>query len=163
MTEKEFREHVLPLQRLMYGMAVKSGLTSDESADAVQETQLRLWRRRQSLPADPHELRLYCMAAMRNACLEAFRKRRDELDMEGAPEPMADDTDSTEYNDTRHCIESLMESLPRGQCEALRLSCFAGMETTEIAEATGQTESNVRQLLSRGRKKLKELWTRYEK
>ena len=162
MTEREFKEQVLALQELMYGMAVKSGLTSDEAADAVQETLLRLWRRRQSLPGDRRGIRLYSLAAMRNACLEVFRRRRNDSSIDDSPEPPAPEPDSVEYNDTRHRIEVLIESLPAGQQETIRLSCFAQMEAAEIAEATGQTEVNVRQLLSRGRKKLKELWTRYE-
>jgi len=162
MGEREFKEHVLALRDLMYGMALKSGLCTDEAADAVQETQLRLWRRRQSLPGDRRELRLYCLAAMRNSCLEAFRRRRDELSLDDSPETPDNRPDNVEYNDTRHRLESLMEILPPGQCRALRMSCFIGMDVAEIAEATGQSEGNVRQLLSRGRKKLKELWMRYE-
>lgn len=162
MGEKEFKEQVLTLRYLMYGMALKSGLSADEAADAVQETQLRLWRRRQSLPGDRRELRMYCLAAMRNACIEAFRRRRNDLSLDDSPEQPDDWADEVEYRDTRCRIETLIEELPPGQSQTLKMSCFAGMETSEIAEATGQTETNVRQLLSRGRKKLKELWTRYE-
>ena len=38
MTEQEFRQRVLPLQRLMYGVALKMGMPPDDAADAVQET-----------------------------------------------------------------------------------------------------------------------------
>lgn len=162
MTEKEFREKVLALQNLMYGMAVKSGLPCEDAADAVQETQLRLWRRRQSLPADRQELRRYCLVSMRNACIEWYRRHHDENRLDEVPDPPDIETDTVEFADTRHKIESLIDTLPAGQRVALRMSGFAGMETAEIAEATGQTEGNVRQLLSRGRKRLKELWMRYE-
>lgn len=162
MDEREFTEHVLALRDIMYGMALKAGLCADEAADAVQETQLRLWRRRQSLPGNRQELRMYCLAAMRNTCLESFRRRRSELSLEDSPEAPDNRADEVEYNDTRHRLESLIDTLPPGQSQALRMSSFAGMETKEIAETTGQTEDNVRQLLSRGRKKLKELWMRYE-
>ncbi|MDE6027304.1 MAG: RNA polymerase subunit sigma-70, partial [Muribaculaceae bacterium] len=52
MEEKEFRQKVMPLQRMMYALALKLGLPPDDAADAVQETQLRLWRGREGLPED---------------------------------------------------------------------------------------------------------------
>ena len=62
-----------------------------------------------------------------------------------------------EYNDTRRHIEILIDTLPPGQRDAIRMSGFGGLDNSEIAEATGQTENNVRQLLSRGRRRLREL------
>ena len=41
MTEKEFRQRVVPLQRLMYGLALKMGMPPDDAADVVQETQIK--------------------------------------------------------------------------------------------------------------------------
>ena len=35
MTEQEFRQRVLPLQHLMYGVALKTGLPPDDAADAL--------------------------------------------------------------------------------------------------------------------------------
>jgi RNA polymerase sigma-70 factor (ECF subfamily) len=44
---------------------------------------------------------------------------------------------------------------------AIRLRHFAGQPLSEIAEAMQLTEINVRQLLSRGRKTLKEKMKKY--
>lgn len=97
MTEKEFRQRVMSLHRLMYGMALRMGMPPDDAADA-------------------------------------------------------------EYRDTRAAIERLIDSLPEGQRTAIRLSSFGGLDNNEIAATTGLSEANVRQLLSRGRRKLRELW-----
>lgn len=162
MTEKEFRERVMPLRRLMYGVALKMGIPPDDAADAVQEAQVALWRHRDGIPANPGECRLYCMAALRNECLTLLRRRRDGLSsLDEAVSVRAQAADDTalrvECDDTRSRIEVLMESLPPSQREAIRLSGFGGLDTSEIAEATGQTENNVRQLLSRGRRRLRQL------
>lgn len=162
MTEREFKEKVLTLRDRMYGMGVRAGLPPDDAADAVQETLVRLWRRGDALPPDAAQLSAYCLAAMRNACLEWHRGRRPVGSLDEAPDVAVDLPDEVEYVDTRTHVERLIDSLPAAQGKAVRLSSFAGMDSAEIAEAMGQTEGNVRQLLSRGRKKLKELWKRYE-
>ena len=56
MGEKEFRQKVLPLQRMMYALALKIGLPPDDAADAVQETMLKLWRGREGIPEEPRQL-----------------------------------------------------------------------------------------------------------
>ena len=157
MTEEEFREKVLPLQRLMYGMALRMGIAPDDAADVVQETQVRLWRHRARIPDPPGELKLYCMAAFRNESLVYFRRQRHDLGLDEAAELTAPDGEDAEYRDTRERIEKLIDTLPRGQRQVLRLSGFGGYDSGEIAEATGQTDNNVRQLLSRGRRRLREL------
>ncbi len=75
MTEREFRERVLSLRRLMYGVALKMGIPPDDAADAVQEALVKLWRHRDGIPGNPGESRLYCMAALRNECLSLIRRR----------------------------------------------------------------------------------------
>lgn len=158
MTEKEFRQRVMPLQRLMYGLALKMGMPPDDAADVVQETEIKLWRHRVDIPDDEGALRMYSLSTLRRECITMMRRRKqavtlDEVAEFKAPEERA----STEYRDTRHRIEVLIDSLPPGQSKVVRLSSFGGLDNAEIAEATGMTEANVRQLLSRGRRKLREL------
>ncbi|MDE5646033.1 MAG: sigma-70 family RNA polymerase sigma factor [Muribaculaceae bacterium] len=158
MTEQEFRQRVLPLQRLMYGVALKTGLPPDDAADAVQETQVRLWRRRDRIPDNDAELKLYCMAALRNECISALRRRKPSVALEEAEElKTPEEESSAEYRDTRRRIETLIDSLPGSQGKVIRMSSFGGLDNAEIARATGNTENNVRQLLSRGRRRLREL------
>ncbi len=158
MTEQEFRQRVLPLQHLMYGVALKTGLPPDDAADAVQETQVRLWRRRDRIPDDDTELKLYCMAALRNECISAFRRRKPSVALEEAEQlKTPEEESSAEYRDTRRRIETLIDSLPGSQGKVIRMSSFGGLDNAEIARATGNTENNVRQLLSRGLRRLREL------
>lgn len=158
MTEQEFRQRVLPLQRLMYGVALKMGLPPDDAADAVQETQVRLWRRRDRIPDNDAELKLYCMAALRNECISALRRRKPSVALEEAEQlKTPEEESSAEYRDTRRRIETLIDSLPGSQGKVIRMSSFGGLDNAEIARATGNTENNVRQLLSRGRRRLREL------
>lgn len=153
----------MPLRHLMYGLALRMGIPSDDAADAVQETQIRLWRRRDAIPINSDELKLYCMASMRNECLTRIRLRKDVRPLEEAGAGDIDYTENIEAVDIRRHLELMMERLPAAQRKAIRLSAFAEYETSEIAREMGQTEMNVRQLLSRGRKKLREMMDKLEK
>lgn len=158
MTEKEFRQRIVPLQRLMYSVALRMGMPPDDAADVVQETQVKLWRYRDGIPENDGELRLYSMTALRRECISMLRSRKSSVGIDEVAEtPAPEERSSAEYRDTRQRIEILIDSLPPGQGKIIRLSSFGGLDNSEIAEATGQTESNVRQLLSRGRRRLREL------
>ena len=56
---------------------------------------------------------------------------------------------------------ALMIAAGEGQLEVVRLSAFANLSNDEIASVTGYSAVNVRTLLSRGRKKIKELYKKY--
>lgn len=157
MTEEEFRRSVLPLQHAMYGIALRMGIPPDDSADTVQETLLRLWRNRGGIPASPGELRPYCLAAFRNECITLLRRRHPTVDLDRAREIRSGPAEGTEYRDTRRHIEGLIDRLPPGQRQVVRLSGLGGLDNSEIARATGESEANVRQLLSRGRRRLREM------
>lgn len=159
MEEKEFRQKVMPLQRLMYSVALRMGVPPDDAADAVQETQMRLWRSRRGIPDDDIGLKSYCMAVLRNQCITWYRRHKEAESLEAVPEVEASVTDETvEVGDTRFHIERLIDSLPQGQREVIRLSGFGELDNSEISEATGLSQVNVRQLLSRARRRLREIF-----
>lgn len=162
MTEKEFRTKIIPLRRLMYGQALRMGIPPDDAADAVQDTQIRLWHRRDNVPRKETELKLYCMAALRNECLTRLRLKKDIKPLEEAGTESSEEILSVETNDFKRHLEIMIETLPSTQRQVIRLSAFGEYETAEIAETLGQTETNVRQLLSRGRKKLREMMDKLE-
>ena len=160
MTEQEFKSRVLPLKSAMYSVALRMGIPPDEAADAVQDTLIGLWRASDRIPGDAAEGRAYCMRAFRNCCISALRRRRENISLEAASAFVAACSDRTEYADTRRQIGVLIDSLPAGQRDAIRLTAFGDMDSGEVARATGQTEANVRQLLSRGRRRLRELMSK---
>lgn len=156
MNEPEFRAQVIPLQKPMYALALRMGLSADDAADAVQDTLVSLWRHRCGIPADPLQLRHYCLASARNTCLASLRSANVCVDLDNASAVCAERDDRTEYLDLRAHVEAVIESLPAGQRRAIRLSAFLARDNREIASEMGETENNVRQLLSRGRRRLRE-------
>lgn len=160
MEEKEFRQKVMPLQRMMYAMALRIGLPPDDAADAVQETMLKLWRGREGIPDEDPGKSAYCMTSIKNECLSVLKKKRSDASIENVMELDSDSKGVVETmaaQDTRKMIETLLRYLPPNQQQVIRLSSFGEYNIPEIVAATGFSHGNVRQLLSRGRRRLREL------
>lgn len=158
MEEKEFRQRVMPLQRLMYSMALRLGLPPDDAADVVQDTQLKLWRSREIIPPESGSLKAYCLVSLRNECVSMMRKRKSTASIEHLVDlPSESDDNPTESRDFQILLEKMINTLPDGQQRVIRLSSFGGFDIQEISDTTGFSPGNVRQLLSRARKRLREM------
>lgn len=156
--EKIFTERFLPLYGHMFRAATAIlGKNSPEAADAVQEAMVKIWKSGAAMSRveNPEG---YAIAAVRSSAIDILRKRHSSENIEdilnlsyGHPP----DHDSGDF------IERIIASLPVAQQEVIRLSAFENLSNEEIAAITGYTEVNVRQLLSRGRKKIKELYSKF--
>ena len=163
MTERDFRDKVMTLRHRMYGVALGLGLDPDEAADSVQVTLIHLWHKRNELPVDSSRLVLYAFVSVRNECLTRLRLRRQSEPLETISRLQEEQVDRVEQEDLCQYVVQLMKLLPEEQQKVLRLKAFEQLDNHEIALAIRQTESNVRQLLSRGRKKLKEIMQQLNK
>lgn len=158
MEDKEFRHIVLPLQERLYALGVRLGLPPDEAADALQDTLLRLWRGRGGLPPDRREAIAYCTIAYRNTCLTQLKRMLRTVSLEDADfTEVYSESSSFEEKEFREGIGMLIGRLPNNQRIVVRLNLFGELGIEEIAEVTGYSSANVRQLLSRGRKRLREM------
>lgn len=162
MKEEEFTAFVRPLQRQMYALCLSILRDERDVADCLQEVYTRLWEHRHRLK-DMENPAGYCSVAVRRAAIDMIRQRRRDLihDIEDPPD-IADTsptpTDATETLDELHIVSTLLGNLPERQREILELSGISGLSNREIEEVTGLSGENVRVLLSRGRKRLKELF-----
>lgn len=162
MTAEVFKDRVLRHSADMWRMAVSILRDSDAAKDAVQEALSRLWENRDRL-IDIDNARPYCMMAVRNVAIDLCR-RRDFLSVgpidEAYPLPSRDRDPEQLLQGAQkvEMVERLIDSLPPNQQTVIRMSCIGGCDIAEIRQATGLSAENVRVLLSRARRKLKELY-----
>ena len=100
----------------------------------------------------------------RNTCIDHIRKHKQLADLEDAEEVPDDiaETALSQAVDTELGMTEVYDhllQLPGFQRECIILKYLNGLSTSEIAEATNQSEENVRQALSRGIRKLRTLMT----
>lgn len=165
MTPRQFNDIFLPHHRSLFGLALTILQDEREAADCVQDAFTRLWEKRRELTGVENH-KAYAVATVRNLALSVLRaKGRNRFSAEGIPEDtMAADRSPHERAETRDdlgTVARLLARLPENQRRVIMMTAAAGLTTTEISLATGLSDDNVRVLLSRGRKKLRELFARH--
>ena len=160
MSAEEFKKQYLPYQQKLYRIAIRLLEDSFEAEDIVQETFIKLWDKRDDL----HHIdncESYCIRMVKNLCLDVLRSKRNKTN-----QPI-DEADITENEQVTGQIEIkedldhlnyLMELLPEQQKRVLELKHYEGYSTEEIEEITGFSSVHIRVLLSRGRKRIRELF-----
>lgn len=157
MTDEEFKSLILPRQDMMYRVAFLILRKEEDAADIVQETMLSLWQKRASLSSDGN-IQAYCAAATRNKSLSHIRDTGNVVSLEDTTvEPAEEPSVRFESKERLSAVESMLERLPENQKRVIRLFSYSGCSNEEIAEITGFSDVNVRALLSRGRRRLREL------
>lgn len=154
-----FKRLMLPHYRRMYVTAMSILRNSDDASDAVQEAFTRLWEKRDDLQnIDNPEA--YCVTITKRICID--RIRRSTLPINEVTEDtllIADDSDvQADNRESLQLITHLMRQLPEQQRQVLQLRAFNDCSLDEIESITGLTGVNVRTLLSRGRRRLRELY-----
>lgn len=159
MDSSAFKHLLLPHYRQMYVTAMTILRNSDDASDAVQEAFTRLWEKRDDLPnIDNPEA--YCVTTIRRICIDRLRRTTYPIN------DLTEDTllisdDSDEQADNRESIQLvtlLMSKLPEQQRQVLQLRAFNDCSFEEIESITGLTGVNVRTLLSRARRRMRELF-----
>ena len=159
MDSSAFKRLLLPHYRRMYETAMTILRNSDDASDAVQEAFTRLWEKRDDLPnIDNPEA--YCVTTIRRICIDRIRRVTYPIN-EISEDTLLISDDSDEQADNRESIQLvtlLMNKLPEQQRQVLQLRAFNDCSFEEIESITGLTGVNVRTLLSRARRRMRELF-----
>lgn len=161
MDQSRFKSEILPCYRRMHSVAMAILRDVDDASDAVQEAFVRLWERRGDLDS-LQSPEAYTITVVKRVCIDRLRASRPYGRLDAASLQVEASQDDIDGRDALGMLRRLMESLPANQKKVLTLSSFGGCSNEEIAKITGENDGNVRQLLSRARKKLRELYQKYE-
>lgn len=159
MTSGEFKSILLPCYRRMYATAFSILRDVDDASDAVQDTISALWQKHESLEV-PENPEAFCCRSVRNNCIDHLRSNAKRyFDNIGNLGDLASAT-QTDGNASLHTIQAYIDKLLSGfkekQKKILMLSFYSQLTNDEISKITGESYENVRVIISRGRKKLKE-------
>ena len=158
MTHTEFKEHFLSLQPMLYREAYRMLGDAFEAEDAVQNLYVRLWEQKERIDdlVSPKE---YCQKALKNICIDRWRKIRacDEevelieeiVDVNAPPD--------TESDETEEFIKHFLANLPE-QPRHVMMMQMQGHSFEEIAATMGLSVGNVKVILSRLRRRFKEIY-----
>ena len=153
----DFKIEVLPMQDKLFGFSCRLMGDTEDARDIVQEIYVKLWRMREKLHTY-NNLEAFAMTMTRNLCLDKIRARRT------VPYDRPFDGDSSqkppdeilEVNDAARQAKEIIKHLPEQQRTVIHLRDVEGYEYEEIGEMTGMNVNNVRVVLSRARKRVRE-------
>lgn len=154
--KEEFKRVIIPCGRRMFVTARVILGDDEEASDAVQQAIIKLWEQHDTLPEliNPE---MFCQTVIKRICLNILRSRRKWVGDEILVTVGSENNDFENRDQLNH-LRNLISRLPENQQKVLNLSVFGECSNEEISELTGESGANVRQLLSRARKKLKKLY-----
>lgn len=159
MTCEEFKRRFIPLSHAIYSVALSLTRNAQEAEDAVQDTFMRLWTKRDALPQIGNA-EAYCVTLAKHVCYDRLRSKHiATCDSSPALCQIPDGGDAAADMERRERAAAIMrciESLPERQRLVITMRDVNEMEFDEISRATGLNETNIRVTLSRARKALKE-------
>ena len=131
---------------------------SDEAQDMMQDVAEKILRRHGNLK-DVENIDAFITRSIQNACIDRIRKRRNTTPK--IPE-LPDGRNSDRWSD-RQLVHRSLARLPERQRIAIHLKDIEGYSSKEIAKIMKTDEANVRTLLSRGRRALKDIIEKEER
>lgn len=154
-----FKQLLLPLYPRLQRVALRLLGNVEDAEDMVQEVYMKLWSKRDALP-DVQDVEAYCVTLTKNMCIDRLRiAEADKADVDEVPIMLAatDDVEAqVERHDAVEQVKQIIETLPEHQQQVITLRDMEDCSFEEIAEQTGLTAVNVRMLLSRARKTIRE-------
>jgi len=159
-----FKKIFLPYHKKLYRVAYKFLENQQDSEDIVQETYIKLWQKRNDWESiiNPES---FAVTLLKNNCLDYLKKVKPEINsIEGVIVPAIESLlAQIENRDELSHIMFIMRQLPVQQQQVIRLKIWDNLSDEEIEEITGLTRGNIKVLVSRARKKIKELYQKWEK
>lgn len=155
MDAKEFNSHFSTLADKLFRIAKSMLLDTDEAKDAVQDLQLKLWEKRDSLKNADNQV-TFTLKALRNLCIDKIRKKHDSEELKPEIEYQTQNQHhQLEIQDMANYASLLINKLSEIQRSVMRMRDVEEMEISEIASILDITENAVSVNLSRARAKIR--------
>lgn len=153
----DIKRDILPLKNIMYRLALRITLNSQEAEDVVQDVIIKLWKQ-QSGGAHIDNLEAYTLRMVRNLALDRQRMKVnqteniDGMDFYGTSSV----EDTIEQDERIDSIRQAMMQLPEKQRIAMQLRDFEGRSYKEIADIMEISEDQVKVNIFRARQAIKQ-------
>ncbi|MDO4163228.1 MAG: RNA polymerase sigma factor [Bacteroides sp.] len=167
MDAESFKKEFLPYHRKLYSVAFRLLEDAADAEDVVQEAYLKLWDKRDGLAliCNPEA---FCVALVKNMCFDLLRSGKYTLSKQTVELDNVQDVQSADHLETKEDVREvkrIISRLPLQQQQVVTLHDVKGCSYEEIERVTGLKAVNIRVLLSRARKKIREefnKWSNYE-
>lgn len=157
MNQQEFLDLVLPLRQKIFRLSKRLLTSTEEAEDATQEVLIKMWNKNKELEKY-NSIEAMMMTITKNYCLDRLKsKQASNLQLVHSNYSNRDNLEKqTEDKDKLNWVEKIINELPDNQKMIVQLREIEELEFEEIAQIMKMSETNVRVILSRARKTIRE-------
>lgn len=167
MDAESFKKMFLPCHSKLYGVAYRLLENAEDAEDLIQEAYLKLWSKRNELTVISNP-EAFAVTLVKNMCYDLLRSGKYISSRQNVPlseEQNALPAENPEVKEDVQVVKDIVARLPLQQRQIITLRDVKGCSYEEVERLTGLNSVNVRVLLSRARKKIREefnKWNSYE-
>ena len=159
MDAREFRQRFMPHHQLLYRVAYHLTNNAQDAEDLLQDLYLKLWQKRDELPEEATR-DAYLATMMRNLFIDQRRLKRLDASTElkneeGPPDERSLDRQIDARDEVRQ-IEGLISELSERDAKIIQMHLIEDRTYEEIEHDTGLSQGNIRIIVMRTKKKLKQ-------
>jgi RNA polymerase sigma-70 factor (ECF subfamily) len=164
MDAETFKKVFLPHHQKLYRIAYRLTQNVAESEDIVQEAFIKIWNKRNELK-EIENAEAFSVVILRNICVDYLRKTKYEQQIPYDTEVAEDEslTHRIELQDEVAQVKNLINKLPKQQRMIMMMKHWEEYSDEEIEQITGINSGNIRVILSRARKTVREQFFKMEK
>lgn len=156
----QFKQLFLPCSNQLYNNAFRLTHDVQRAEDLVQETYLRLWTKRNSLDKVEHVL-TYSVGVLRHIFMDQLRSNKMAMSQKPVEDyPLSTETDLPRTIDASNQYKRLLQlisNLPDPQGKVMMMRDIEDRSYAEISDEMELSEVNIRSILSRARKRVRQL------
>ena len=159
MDAREFKQRFMPHYRLLYRVAYQLTGNAQDAEDLLQDLYLKLWQKRDDLP-DEAIRDAYLVTMMRNLFIDQRRLKHVDASAElknedGPPDERSLDRQIDARDEVRQ-MEGLISELSERDAKIIQMHLVDDCSYEEIERDTGLSQGNIRIIVMRTKKKLKQ-------
>jgi len=159
MNAQEFKQRFMPHYKLLYRVAYQLTGNAQDAEDLLQDLYLKLWQKRDDLP-DEAMKEAYLVTMIRHLFLDQRRLKHLDTSAELKEEASPPDERSLDHQinsrDEARQIEGLIQQLPERDAKIIQMHLMEDRSYEEIEQDTGLSQGNIRIIVMRTKKKLKQ-------
>ena len=159
MDAREFKQRFMPHYRLLYRVAYQLTGNAQDAEDLLQDLYLKLWQKRDDLP-DEAMKEAYLATMIRNLFIDQRRLKHVDASAElknedGPPDERSLDRQIDARDEVRQ-MEGLISELSERDAKIIQMHLVDDCSYEEIERDTGLSQGNIRIIVMRTKKKLKQ-------
>ena len=166
MDAREFKQRFMPHHQVLYRVAYHLTGNAQDAEDLLQDMYLKLWQKRDDLP-DEAMREAYLVTMMRNLFVDQRRLKHVDASAElkneeGPPDERSLDRQIDARDEVRQ-MEGLISELSERDAKIIQMHLVDDCSYEEIERDTGLSQGNIRIIVMRTKKKLKEQFDKFTK